>query len=71
MDDIYLTKLTKTAELSKIIKSLKERSDEHQKLNGELRKELDQVKKDLALEKEDHQYDNLVHKKQILEILKK
>ena len=41
------------------------------KLNGELRKELDQAKKDLALEKEDHQYDNLVHKKQILEILKK
>ena len=64
MDDIYLTKLTKTAELSKIIKSLKERSDEHQKLNGELRKEL-------ARAKEDHQYDNLVHKKQILEILKK
>ena len=70
MDDIYLTKLTNVAELSKLVKSLKERSDEHQKLNGELRKELDQVKKDLALEKEDHQYDNLVHKKQILEILK-
>ena len=49
MDDIYLTKLTNATELSKLVKSLKETNDAHQKLNGELRKELDLVKEDNQL----------------------
>ena len=49
MDDIYLTKLTNATELSKLVKSLKETNDAHQKLNGELRKELDLVREDNQL----------------------
>lgn len=64
MDDIYLTKLTNVAELSKLVKSLKETNDAHQKLNGELRKELAQAK-------EDHQFDNLVHEKELKELREK
>ena len=47
MDDIYLTKLTNVAELSKLVKSLKETNDAHQKLNGELREEVKALRKDL------------------------
>ena len=35
------------------------------------KKEIEQLKKDLALEKEDHQYDNLVHQKELRELNKK
>ena len=36
-----------------------------------LRKENDELKADLARAKEDHQYDNLVHEKEIQKLLKK
>ena len=34
------------------------------------KKEIEQLKKDLAQAKEDHQYDNLVHKKELKELKK-
>ena len=33
-------------------------------------KEVEQLKKDLAQAKEDHQYDNLVHKKELIKLMK-
>ena len=36
-----------------------------------LRKEIDEIKADLAREKEDRQYDNLVHRKELERLLKK
>jgi len=33
-------------------------------------KEIEQLKKDLAQAKEDHQYDNLVHKKELIKLMK-
>ena len=36
-----------------------------------LRKEIDEIKADLAREKEDRQYDNLVHRKELDKLLKK
>jgi len=36
-----------------------------------LRKEIDEIKVDLAREKEDRQYDNLVHRKELERLLKK
>ena len=34
------------------------------------KKEIEQLKKDLAQAKEDHQYDNLVHKKELIKLMK-
>ena len=36
-----------------------------------LQKEIEEVKAELAREKEDHQYDNLVHQKEVKELNKK
>ena len=33
-------------------------------------KEIEQLKKDLVQAKEDHQYDNLVHKKELIKLMK-
>ena len=33
-------------------------------------KEIDQLKKDLVQAKEDHQFDNLVHKKELIKLMK-
>ena len=33
-------------------------------------KEIDKLKADLARAKEDHQYDNLVHKKELIKLMK-
>ena len=33
-------------------------------------KEIEQLKKDLAQAKEDHQYDNLVHQKELIKLMK-
>ena len=37
----------------------------HQDLNGKLRKEVEELEGDLARSKEDHQFDNLVHQKEL------
>ena len=43
----------------------------HQDLNGKLRKEVDELEADLARAKEDHQFDNLVHQKELENMRKK
>ena len=43
----------------------------HQNLNGKLRKEIDELEADLARAKEDHQFDNLVHQKELENMRKK
>ena len=43
----------------------------HQDLNGKLRKELDELEADLARSKEDHQFDNLVHQKELENIMRR
>ena len=43
----------------------------HQDLNGKLRKELDELEADLARAKEDHQFDNLVHQKELENIMRR
>ena len=43
----------------------------HQDLNGKLRKELDELEADLARSKEDHQFDNLVHQRELESIRRK
>ena len=43
----------------------------HQDLNGKLRKEVDELEADLARAKEDHQFDNLVHQKELENIMRR
>ena len=43
----------------------------HQDLNGKLRKEVEELHADLARAKEDHQFDNLVHQKELESMRKK
>ena len=43
----------------------------HQDLNGKLRKEVEELEGDLARSKEDHQFDNLVHQKELESIRRK
>ena len=43
----------------------------HQDLNGKLRKEVDELEADLARSKEDHQFDNLVHQKELENIMRR
>ena len=43
----------------------------HQDLNGKLRKEVEELEGDLARSKEDHQFDNLVHQKELENIMRR
>jgi len=44
---------------------------EEKKKTQEAEKEIEQLKADLARAKEDHQYDNLVHQKELKDLRKK
>ena len=44
---------------------------EEKKKTQETEKEIEQLKADLARSKEDHQYDNLVHQKELKDLRKK
>ena len=43
----------------------------HQDLNGKLRKEVEELEAELSRSKEDHQFDNLVHQKELENMRKK
>ena len=57
--------------LSKFDKKLIELWREEKKKRQGAEKEIEKLKADLARAKEDHQFDNLVHKKELEEINKK
>jgi len=65
MDDIYLTKLTKEAELLKQLKDLTKIEKDHQMLVGKLYKEIDNLKKERAIDKENVQAELLRQDKEI------
>ena len=46
-------------------------NDKYQRENVVLKKEVEELKTDLARAKEDHQYDNLVHQKELDSLRKK
>jgi len=46
-------------------------NDKYQRENVALKEEIEKLKADLALAKEDHQYDNLVHQKELEDLGKK
>ena len=46
-------------------------NDNYQRENVALKKEVENLKADLARAKEDHQYDNLVHQKELKDLRKK
>ena len=46
-------------------------NDKYQRENVVLKKEVEELKTDLARAKEDHQYDNLVHQKELESLRKK
>ena len=46
-------------------------NDKYQREKVALQKEIEELKAELARAKEDHQYDNLVHQKELERILKK
>jgi hypothetical protein len=54
-EDIYLNQLTKETDLLKELKSLKTLEKEHQQLVGKLYKEIDDLKKEWAIDKENAQ----------------
>ena len=46
-------------------------NNKYQRENVALKKEVEELKTDLARAKEDHQYDNLVHQKELEDLRKK
>ena len=61
-------KLALTRRIEELDKSLSialEINDNYQRENVALKKEIEKLKTDLVRAKEDHQYDNLVHQKDI------
>ena len=52
-------------ELDKSLSIALEINDKYQRENVALKEEIEKLKADLALAKEDHQYDNLVHQKEL------
>ena len=46
-------------------------NDNFQREKKKLQDEIDKLKKDIELEKEDHQYDNLVHEKELKRMAKR
>ena len=67
-------KLALTRRIEELDKSLSialEINDNYQRENVALKKEIEKLKADLARSKEDHQYDNLVHQKELKDLRKK
>ena len=67
-------KLALTRRIEELDKSLSialEINDNYQRENVALREEIEKLKADLARAKEDHQYDNLVHQKELKDLRKK
>ena len=67
-------KLALTKRIEELDKSLSialEINDNYQRENVALKKEVENLKADLARAKEDHQYDNLVHQKELKDLRKK
>ena len=58
-------------ELDKSLSIALEINDKYQRENVALKKEVEELKTDLARAKEDHQYDNLVHQKELKDLRKK
>jgi len=58
-------------ELDKSLSIALEINDKYQRENVALKEEIEKLKADLALAKEDHQYDNLVHQKELEDLGKK
>ena len=64
--------LTKrVAELNNSLSIALEINDNYQRENVALKEENEKLKADLARAKEDHQYDNLVHQKELEDLRKK
>ena len=64
--------LTKrVTELNNSLSIALEINDNYQRENVALREEIEKLKTDLARAKEDHQYDNLVHQKELKDLRKK
>ena len=66
-------KLALTRRIEELDKSLSialEINDNYQRENVALKKEVEKLKADLARAKEDHQYDNLVHQKELKDLRK-
>ena len=61
----------RTEELDNSISIALEINDKYQRENVALKEEIEKLKADLALAKEDHQYDNLVHQKELEDLGKK
>jgi len=66
-----VSEMEKKIVLSKFDKKLIELWREEKKKRQEAEKETEKLKSDLARAKEDHQFDNLVHKKELEERNKK
>ena len=67
-------KLALTKRIEELDKSLSialEINDNYQRENVALKEEIEKLKADLARAKEDHQYDNLVHQKELKDLRKK
>ena len=67
-------KLALTRRIEELDKSLSialEINDNYQRENVALKEENEKLKADLARAKEDHQYDNLVHQKELEDLRKK
>ena len=66
-------KLALTRRIEELDKSLSialEINDNYQRENVALKEEIEKLKADLARAKEDHQYDNLVHQKELKDLRK-
>ena len=58
-------------ELDKSLSIALKINDNYQRENKDLKEEIEKLKADLARAKEDHQYDNLVHQKELEDLRKK
>jgi len=63
--------LKRIDELENSLSIALENVDNYQRENKKLQEEIEKLKAELAREKEDHQYDNLVHEKELKGINKK
>ena len=61
----------RVTELENSLSIALEINDKYQREKVALQKEIEELKAELARAKEDHQYDNLVHQKELERILKK
>jgi len=58
-------------ELDKSLSIALDINDNYQRENKDLKEEIEKLKADMARAKEDHQYDNLVHQKELEDLSKK